>query len=184
MNRLDEETVNRLDRRGLLTRTEYLGFHEVHVPATAMYLTRPHWLDFYAAVFGLDGLIRRVFPDKISRQRFEATRLYADLFVMLLELRGSDDRETPLPAGTEGRVLTIRVPAAVHEALKVEAHEVRMSLNKLCQSKILQPFGATSLLASVRRCRVCGCTDDRACEGGCYWLEADLCSRCAGPPAA
>ena len=42
----------------------------------------------------------------------------------------------------------------------------------------------TKLLASVRRCRVCGCTDDRACEGGCYWIEADLCSRCAGPPAA
>jgi hypothetical protein len=30
----------------------------------------------------------------------------------------------------------------------------------------------------VRRCRVCGCTDDRACEGGCSWIEADLCSAC------
>lgn len=29
------------------------------------------------------------------------------------------------------------------------------------------------------RCRVCGCTDDFACEGGCIWAEADLCSRCA-----
>ena len=28
-------------------------------------------------------------------------------------------------------------------------------------------------------CRVCGCTDLRACAGGCYWVEADLCSRCA-----
>lgn len=28
-------------------------------------------------------------------------------------------------------------------------------------------------------CRVCGCTDDHACEGGCYWVEPDLCSRCA-----
>jgi hypothetical protein len=31
-----------------------------------------------------------------------------------------------------------------------------------------------------RRCRVCGCTDDRACEEGCSWVEADLCSRCVG----
>lgn len=29
-------------------------------------------------------------------------------------------------------------------------------------------------------CRVCGCTDDHACPGGCYWVEDDLCSACAG----
>jgi len=29
------------------------------------------------------------------------------------------------------------------------------------------------------RCRVCGCTDDNACPGGCIWAAADLCSRCA-----
>jgi hypothetical protein len=27
-------------------------------------------------------------------------------------------------------------------------------------------------------CRVCGCTELEACEGGCIWVEADLCSRC------
>ena len=34
-----------------------------------------------------------------------------------------------------------------------------------------------------RTCRVCGCTDERACEGGCSWVPdpegGDLCSRCA-----
>lgn len=29
-------------------------------------------------------------------------------------------------------------------------------------------------------CRVCGCTDDRACPEGCAWVEADLCSSCVG----
>lgn len=29
-------------------------------------------------------------------------------------------------------------------------------------------------------CRVCGCTDDNACDGGCYWVEKDLCSQCVG----
>lgn len=28
-------------------------------------------------------------------------------------------------------------------------------------------------------CRVCGCTDSMACIGGCYWIEEDLCSKCA-----
>lgn len=27
-------------------------------------------------------------------------------------------------------------------------------------------------------CRVCGCTEDHACDGGCYWIEEDLCSSC------
>lgn len=30
-------------------------------------------------------------------------------------------------------------------------------------------------------CRVCGCTDERACEGGCWWVEDDLCSSCVRP---
>jgi predicted RNA-binding Zn-ribbon protein involved in translation (DUF1610 family) len=30
-----------------------------------------------------------------------------------------------------------------------------------------------------QRCRVCGCTWYNACEGGCYWVEDDLCSKCA-----
>lgn len=35
-------------------------------------------------------------------------------------------------------------------------------------------------LFDENRCRVCGCTDDRACAGGCYWVnsEHDLCSAC------
>jgi len=32
-------------------------------------------------------------------------------------------------------------------------------------------------------CRICGCTDEIACEtpdGPCHWVEPDLCSACAG----
>ena len=29
-----------------------------------------------------------------------------------------------------------------------------------------------------QKCRVCGCTWDKACPGGCYWVEKDLCSSC------
>lgn len=27
-------------------------------------------------------------------------------------------------------------------------------------------------------CMICGCTDDRACPGGCHWAEPNLCSAC------
>lgn len=29
-------------------------------------------------------------------------------------------------------------------------------------------------------CRICGCTDEEACPGGCTWVEPDLCSECVG----
>lgn len=34
-----------------------------------------------------------------------------------------------------------------------------------------------------RACRVCGCTETAPCPGGCAWVAADLCSRCAVAPA-
>jgi hypothetical protein len=33
--------------------------------------------------------------------------------------------------------------------------------------------------AIERTCRACGCTDSQACEAGCWWIEADLCSQCS-----
>jgi hypothetical protein len=32
---------------------------------------------------------------------------------------------------------------------------------------------------AVPTCRQCGCTDERACAGGCWWVEADVCSQCS-----
>ncbi len=28
-------------------------------------------------------------------------------------------------------------------------------------------------------CRICGCTQNNACEGACGWAEEDLCTTCA-----
>lgn len=33
-------------------------------------------------------------------------------------------------------------------------------------------------MCEKRVCRVCGCTWNNACPGGCYWVEKDLCSSC------
>lgn len=29
------------------------------------------------------------------------------------------------------------------------------------------------------KCRICGCTDERGCPGGCEWVEVELCSICS-----
>jgi hypothetical protein len=50
---------------------------------------------------------------------------------------------------------------------------------RLAPSKPIR-LGATlaDIWPKVRACRVCGCTDDRACPGGCWWVDDDLCSAC------
>lgn len=68
----------------------------------------------------------------------------------------------------------------------------------VCDGKLCQVIGgvgviyqASTLVEALRlaanpisTCRVCGCTDDHACEGGCWWVEADLCSTCAAAMVA
>ena len=33
-------------------------------------------------------------------------------------------------------------------------------------------------IGMVPRCRRCSCTENRACPGGCSWVQVSLCSRC------
>jgi hypothetical protein len=33
-------------------------------------------------------------------------------------------------------------------------------------------------MSRLKTCRGCGCTDLRACPGGCYWFTEDCCSNC------
>ena len=35
----------------------------------------------------------------------------------------------------------------------------------------------------ARTCRRCGCDNLHGCQGGCSWVEWDLCSACAGREA-
>jgi hypothetical protein len=45
----------------------------------------------------------------------------------------------------------------------------------------LTAVGRHDVVVAVRErsCRVCGCTELRACPGRCHWVGADLCSACA-----
>lgn len=50
---------------------------------------------------------------------------------------------------------------------------------RVCDECILEMnFAPLRENPEVMRCHVCGCTDDRACPGGCYWVEPGLCSHC------
>ena len=81
---------------------------------------------------GLEGIIRHMFPTREVLAAFEQTETYEEILRMLATLRrhGSTPNETPEPS----RVITVRLPKAMHDALRVEAYEHRTSMNKLCIS--------------------------------------------------
>lgn len=48
---------------------------------------------------------------------------------------------------------------------------------------VIRAFGhgqalAINLAAGRRTCRVCGCWDLHACDGGCAWAGEDICTAC------
>lgn len=58
-----------------------------------------------------------------------------------------DVQESPIESsGTS--VITVRLPRAMHDELKDEAHDHRTTLNKLCVSKLAQQIDPTDVLKS------------------------------------
>jgi len=97
--------------------------------------TKPDWIKFYREVMGLHGLIRRAFPTYEAMAEFEQTETSREIHRMLAELR-----RLPPPKETaeDTRVITVRIPKSLHEALRLEAYEHHTTMNKLCISKLVQ----------------------------------------------
>jgi len=104
-----------------------------------------------------------------------------------LRLPGPDD---PLTACEQDQLFKILDRTLSKTLLPGELQNVqRMRATLRFYRQLLGDAGPDVLLPRrVRRngldylfeqvCRVCGCTQLHACEGGCYWVEVDLCSRC------
>lgn len=104
--------------------------------AHAIYCGNPDWAAFFREVLGLEGIVRKSYPFQDALAEFERTETYADIQQMLTRLR---ERAIETAAPQEPtRVITVRLPTSLHEALREEAHEYRTSMNKLCISKLLQ----------------------------------------------
>jgi hypothetical protein len=127
--------------------------------ANALYARNPDWATFFREICGLNGVIRRQYPTLESLSLFEETETYRLIQRMLRKLRERRPPKAPdeqaktkrkeppkekrekkekVEGAEPTRVITVRIPRCVHEALRVEAHEHRTSMNKLCISKLLQ----------------------------------------------
>ncbi len=102
------------------------------------------WSTFFGEVLGVNGIVHQMYPDPESRAEFEKTPAYAELQQMLKQLRERNGQRASTQDIT--RVITVRLPKALHEALKSEAFRRETSMNQLCISKLLLAIeeGATS----------------------------------------
>lgn len=104
--------------------------------AERLYAMNPEWVVFFRETLGVDGIVRRTFSDPDALVRFECSPQYARIREMLDGLRA---RQSERPADRETqRVVTVRMPRSLHETLKAEAEQHRVSINTLCISKLMK----------------------------------------------
>src|SRR5205823_12714480 len=114
--------------------------HTAQRIAAEMFHQQPDWVTFFREVLGVDGLLRRLFPKPEELANFEKSDEYSEIQLMLGKLR---ERSGAAADGKEPtRVITVRLPKSLHEALKTEAHDRKTSMNQLCISKLLQVIDA------------------------------------------
>lgn len=106
--------------------------------AEKAFLAQPHWVAFYRNILGAEGAIRRTFPTAEELNRFEKSEEHAAIQQMLAKLREKQTVDSPELDREPTKVITVRLPKSLHEALKGEAHLHQTSMNQLCISKLVQ----------------------------------------------
>ena len=102
--------------------------------ARQLHQGKPDWVTFFRETLGVNGAARSVFPSQEEYVKFEQSNEFAEIqkLVASLRTRRAGGKNEPT------RVITVRLPESLHEALKHEASDHNTSMNKLCISKLLQ----------------------------------------------
>ena len=96
------------------------------------------WVIFFREILGVNGVVRRLFPDPMELAQFIEGPQYSTLQEMLAAIRSQDQSKSD--SAEPERMITIRIPRSLHDLLRVESEDCDLSINKLCISKLLQPI--------------------------------------------
>ena len=107
---------------------------EVYQAAERLYQENLDWASFFRETLGATGVARSVFTELEELVAFQQTFEYSAIQLMIAKLR-EPGGQTPEEST---KVITIRLPQSLHEALRVEAEHMQTSVNKLCISKLMQ----------------------------------------------
>ncbi len=92
----------------------------------------PDWSTFFREIKGVGGAIDRAFPDDESAREFELTPEFAEIQQLLAKMRGAKTIHHPQ------KVITVRIPARLHEVLQSQAYQRKISMNQLCVATLLE----------------------------------------------
>lgn len=95
------------------------------------------WVMFFREILGVDGVVRQLFSEDEEYRRFTEGPEFATLHEMLAAIRSQDQSKSD--AAEPERMITIRIPKSLHEALQEESKSCGLSINKLSISKLLLP---------------------------------------------
>jgi len=104
--------------------------------ANDLFGNAPTWVCFYRELMGGDGLIPQLFPSNEDFGSFLRCDQYYQVQMMLTALRSRDLPEND--PNDPQRMITVRLPKSLHEALCDEAVRLGISVNRLCISRMLQ----------------------------------------------
>lgn len=104
--------------------------------ANDLFANAPTWVCFYRELMGGNGLINELFSDWTDYGNFLRTEQYHQVQQMLTALRSRDLPEND--PNDPQRMITVRLPKSLHEAMCEEAIRLNISVNRLCISRMLQ----------------------------------------------
>lgn len=110
--------------------------HQAFDVANDLFGNAPNWVCFYRELLATGGLLSMIFLDPSDLLAFQRSDQYLQIQGMLTALRG---RELPENDPNDPqRMITVRLPKSLHEAMCDEATRLNISVNKLCISRMLQ----------------------------------------------
>jgi hypothetical protein len=111
----------------------------------------PTWTAFYREALGKEGIASKVFPDQTGYEAFLESPEYFQVLEMLTALRA---RNLPENDPTEAqRMITIRLPMSLHDSVCREANQLKVSVNSLCITRMLQPLVEEMMPMSAKKRR-------------------------------
>ena len=119
--------------------------------ATELFGVAPTWTAFYREVLGGDGISRALFDGAEETREYECSDEHTKVLEMLTVLRSRDLPEND--PHEQQRMITVRIPKSLHDAICDEANMLEVSVNKLCISRLLQKADPTMIPSSSQKRR-------------------------------
>ncbi len=119
--------------------------------AAELFGVAPTWTAFYRETVGVDGVVRSLFSNPDELFDYENSDEHNKVLEMLTVLRSRDLPDCD--PSEQQRMITVRIPKSLHDAICDEANQLSVSVNKLCITRLLQRVDRSLIPSSTQKRR-------------------------------